>query len=56
MKTHVVGFKAAIDAQAKGDWTTAWLKTREATAHMQMIADPLAAAISKQFPDKFAMR
>jgi hypothetical protein len=56
VKSHVVGFKQAIDAQAKGDWTTAWLRTREATAHMQMIADPLAAAISKQFPDKFAMR
>jgi hypothetical protein len=56
VKSHVVGFKAAIDAQAKGDWTTAWTRTREAVAHMQMIADPLAGAIAKQFPDKFAMQ
>jgi hypothetical protein len=56
VKGHVVGFKAAIDAQAAGDWVTAFAKTREAVMHMQMIADPLAAAISKQFPDKFASR
>jgi hypothetical protein len=56
VKSHVVGFKAAIDAQAKGDWTTAYAKTREAAAHMQMIADPLAGAIAKQFPDKYAMQ
>jgi hypothetical protein len=29
---------------------------RETAAHMRMIADPLAGAISKQFPDKFAMK
>jgi len=56
VKSHVVGFKQAIDAQAKGDWATAWTKTREAVMHMQMIADPLAGAISKQFPEKFASR
>lgn len=56
VKSHVVGFKAAIDAQAKGDWAMAYAKTREAVAHMQMIADPLAGAIAKQFPDKYAMQ
>jgi hypothetical protein len=56
VKGHVVGFKAAIDAQARGDWTTAFAKTREAVMHMEMIADPLAAAIAKQFPERFAMR
>jgi hypothetical protein len=56
VKGHVVGFKAVIDAQASGDWSTAWMKTREAVQHMQMIADPLAGAIAKQFPDKYAMR
>ena len=54
VKAHVVGFKAAIDAQAKGDWATAYAKTREAVAHMRMIADPLAMAIAKQFPDKIS--
>ena len=29
------------------------MKLREAYAHMGMIADPLAAAIVAQFPDKF---
>jgi len=56
VKGHVVGFKAAIDAQSRGDWATAFAKTREAVMHMEMIADPLAAAISKQFPERFAAR
>jgi hypothetical protein len=56
VKGHVVGFKAAIDAQAKGDWVAAYARTREAVMHMQMIADPLAGAIGKQFPEKFASR
>lgn len=54
VKGHVVGFKAAIDAQAREDWNTAWTKTREAVMHMRMIADPLASAIAKQFPEKFS--
>jgi hypothetical protein len=56
VRDHVVGLKAVVDAQAKGDWVTAYAKLREAAGHMQMIADPLAGAISKQFPDKFAMK
>ena len=56
VRDHVVGLKAVVDAQAGKDWATAYGKLREAAAHMQMIADPLAGAISKQFPDKFAMR
>ena len=56
VKAHVVGLKAAVDAQGQKDYATAYAKTREAAAHMQMIADPLADAITKQFPEKFAMR
>jgi hypothetical protein len=56
VRDHVVGLKSVVDAQAKGDWATAYAKLREAAGHMQMIADPLAAAIGKQFPEKFAMR
>jgi hypothetical protein len=56
VKTHVVGLKAAVDAQGQKDYATAYAKTREAAAHMQMIADPLASAIAKQFPEKFAMK
>jgi len=56
VRDHAVGLKAVVDAQAKGDWSTAYIRLREASAHMRMIADPLAGAIVKQFPDKFAMR
>jgi hypothetical protein len=56
VRSHVVGLKAVVDAQAKDDWATAYSSLREAAGHMQMIADPLAGAISKQFPEKFAMR
>jgi hypothetical protein len=56
LKTHVVSLKEVVDAQAKGDFALAYVKQREAAGHMQMIADPLASAISKQFPEKFAMR
>ena len=56
IRERVVGLKAVVDAQAAGDWPTADAKLREAAGHMQMIADPLAGAIAKQFPEKFAMR
>jgi len=56
VRDHVVGLKAVVDAQVKGDWTTAYIRLRESAGHMQMIADPLAGAISKQFPEKFAMK
>lgn len=56
VRDHAVGLKAVVDAQAKGDWATAYAKLREAAAHMQMIADPLAGAIAKQFPEKYAMK
>jgi ferritin-like metal-binding protein YciE len=45
--------KAVVDAQAAHNPTLAYQKIREASHHMQMIADPLAEAIVKQFPDKF---
>lgn len=56
VREHVVGLKAVVDAQARKDWAEAYAKLREAAAHMRMIADPLAAAIGKQFPDRFAAR
>ena len=55
VRDHAVGLKAVVDAQAKGDWATAYSRLREAAAHMRMIADPLAGAIAKQFPEKYAM-
>ena len=53
VKQHVLTLKDVIDAQAAGDQPKAFAATRAAYAHMGMIADPLAGAIAKQFPDKF---
>src|SRR6185503_5723067 len=53
VKHHVVTLKDVIDAQAKRDAERAYAAVRTAAGHMQMIADPLAEAIVKQFPDRF---
>ena len=53
VKHHVVTLKEVIDAQAAKDPTKTYMAVRTAAGHMQMIADPLAEAIVKQFPDKF---
>ena len=53
VKMHVLSLKDVVDAQAKRDSKLAYAKIREASHHMQMIADPLAATIAAQFPDKF---
>src|SRR6267142_2477789 len=53
VKHHVVTLKAVIDAQASKDQAKTFTAMRTAAGHMQMIADPLAEAIVKQFPDKF---
>ena len=54
VKHHVVTLKTVIDAQASKDQASAYTALRAAAGHMQMIADPLADAIVKQFPDRFA--
>jgi len=54
VKHHVVTLKEVIDAQAAKDPAKAYMAVRTAAGHMQMIADPLAEAIVKQFPDKFS--
>ncbi len=53
VKHHVVTLKEVIDAQAAGDQSKVYTAVRAAAGHMQMIADPLAEAIVKQFPEKF---
>jgi hypothetical protein len=53
VKHHVVTLKDVIDAQAGQDPARAYVAVRTAAGHMQQIADPLAEAIVKQFPDKF---
>lgn len=56
VKRHVLTLKPVIDAQAAGDQMAVYRDLRAATAHMRMIADPLADAIVKQFRQKFAAR
>jgi hypothetical protein len=53
VKHHVVTLKEVIDAQASKDQAKTYTTMRTAAGHMQMIADPLAEAIVKQFPEKF---
>jgi hypothetical protein len=51
---HILTLKAVVDAQASGDQSAAYIALGEAVDHMHMLADPLAAAISQQFPDQFS--
>lgn len=53
VKSHILTLKDVIDAQAAGDQARSFTALRSAASHMQMIADPLADAIVKQFPGKF---
>jgi hypothetical protein len=54
VKGHILTLKDVVDAQAMGDWPKAYAAIRSAYHHMQMIGDPLAGAIVKQFPKRFA--
>ncbi len=53
VQMHILTLKDVIDAQAAGDQAMVYSKLRKAYAHMGMIANPVAAAISQQFPDRF---
>jgi hypothetical protein len=55
VKTHVLTLKEVIDVQASGDASRAYAALRHAADHMAMIANPLADAIVKQFPAKYAI-
>ena len=54
VKGHILTLKDVVDAQAAGDWPKAYTAIRSAYGHMHMIGDPLAAAIVKQFPQRFS--
>ncbi len=54
VKTHVLTLKEVVDAQATKDPVKAYTALRAAAGHMQMIPDPLAAAIVRQFPRRYA--
>jgi len=53
VKHHVITLKEVVDAQAARDNARAFTAVRTAAGHMQMIADPLAETIVKQFPDRY---
>ncbi len=50
---HVQHLTGAIDGIAAGDFTKGFDTLKTAADHSQLIADPLAGAVAKQFPDKF---
>ena len=55
VKMHVLTLKDVIDAQASGNEDRVYAALRHASGHMAMIADPLADAIVKQFPSRYAI-
>ncbi|MGH2604878.1 MAG: copper amine oxidase N-terminal domain-containing protein, partial [Dehalococcoidia bacterium] len=54
VKDHILGLKTVVDAQAAGNQPKIYGELRASTAHMQMVADPLAEATVKKFPEKFS--
>lgn len=53
VKIHILTLKDVIDAQAAGDQVKVYTSLRVAYDHMGMLANPIARAISQQFPDRF---
>jgi hypothetical protein len=54
MQAHIQTLTTVIDAQAAGDAPAAYAKLRQAMDHMQMLAEPLALATARAFPQRFA--
>jgi phage FluMu protein gp41 len=54
VKMHILTLKDVIDAQAAGNAPKVYTELRRAMGHMSMVADPLAEAIVKQFPERFS--
>ncbi|MGH2382186.1 MAG: copper amine oxidase [Candidatus Limnocylindria bacterium] len=53
LQAHVDQLIGALNAFAEGDFEGAYAAEREASAHMFMTGQVLAAAIAGQFPDRF---
>jgi plastocyanin len=54
VKSHVLTLKDVVDAQAAGDNPAVYANLRMAMGHMKMIADPLADATARKFPNTFS--
>jgi hypothetical protein len=52
VKTHVLTLKDVIDLQASCNAAQVYAASRQSADHMAMISNPLADAITKQFPAK----
>ena len=53
-KEHVLTTKDVVDAQGAKDFAASARKDRAAAQHMEMIGDPLAAAIVQKLPQRFS--
>ncbi len=53
VKQHILTLKSVIDAQAENNSDEAYTRLQIAAAHMQMIADAHAGALTRQFHDKY---
>lgn len=53
VRAHVAALTRAIDAQGAGKLMDAYKAIRAASIHSHTIADPIAEAIVKQFPEMF---
>ena len=53
-KQHVLTTKDVVDAQGAKDFKSSAQKDRTAAQHMEMIGDPLAAAIVQKLPQRFS--
>jgi hypothetical protein len=53
VRTNISTVKGVIDAQAAGDFDTAYSKERDAQKQVFMIGNTLANAIVEQFPDRY---
>ena len=53
VKMHIVTLKTVVDAQKAGDQTKVYSSLREAYGHMGEMANALAGATAKKFPEKF---
>jgi hypothetical protein len=53
VRAHVAALTRAIDAQGAGRMMDAYKAIRAAGLHSHAIADPIAEAIVRQFPDRF---
>jgi pyruvate/2-oxoglutarate dehydrogenase complex dihydrolipoamide acyltransferase (E2) component len=53
LTAHGQALMAATQAQAQLDWSTAYMKNKEATSHARTVSDTLVQATVQKFPETF---